>query len=61
MTVSARKNQNLYVLAKDHFYWLTTLSTNRRDCWSSVAKYADKRTLQQKGYMCIRVRLEGKS
>lgn len=58
MSVSCRRDQNLYVLSRDSFWWLTTLSTNRRECWESVKKLATKAELQSKGYKCVRVRLE---
>lgn len=58
MSVSCRKDQNLYVLSRDNFWWLTTLSTNRADCWRSVEKLASKSELQRAGYKCVRVRLE---
>ena len=58
--ISARKNQNLYVLTKDNFWWLSTLSTSRKGCWDYVSKNTQttKARLKFDGYRCARVRLE---
>ena len=58
MAVSCQKDQNLYVLTRDSFWWLTTLATNRQACWQSVSRFATKKKLQSDGYKCVRVRLE---
>lgn len=61
MIVSAHKKRNLYVLKnKDNFYWLSTMATNRQDCWGHAYNYGSKAELRKEGYKCVRVRLEEK-
>jgi hypothetical protein len=62
MTISAPKNKTLYVMAGEKHFWLSTLSTNRADCYKEALKYckgatdAEKRKdLKRDGYKCVAV------
>jgi hypothetical protein len=68
-TISARLDQNLYVLILNHpnngkFPWFTTLATNRHACWQAAKPFCNngdgnwKSELKNEGYTCVRVRLE---
>lgn len=61
-TVSAQKNKTLYVLASENHYWLSTLATNRVECWAAAKPYCRtenwKKELRDDGYTCVAVRIE---
>lgn len=61
-TTSARKEKSLYVLATGEHYWLSTLSTNRSECWGHAKQYCRnpddyKNELKRDGYKCVKVRV----
>jgi hypothetical protein len=60
-TVSAGTSDSLYVLQIGEHYWLTTLATNRHDCYLAAKKFCltddYKKELKSQGYRCVKVRV----
>jgi hypothetical protein len=61
-SVSAHKDKALYVLVGEHgHYWLTTLSTNRADCYKAAKPGCrtenHRKELREEGFRCVRVKI----
>jgi hypothetical protein len=60
-TVSIPTDKHLYVLKTNDHYWLTTLATNKNDCFALAKPYCKtddiKTELKKDGFECVKIRL----
>lgn len=59
MSITAVTGQNLYVLTNGKHYWLTTIATNRRDCWLAAKRFCRevdwRAELKRNNWRCVRL------
>lgn len=55
MAVFTRENKHLYCLRNKHGFWLTTLATNRQECWHRGCVFGTKEEIKREGYTCVPV------
>jgi hypothetical protein len=60
-STSAQKGKTLYVMETEGHYWLSSLATNRQECWAHAMKYCrtdnPKKELKADGYRCVAVKV----